>query len=83
MRYLPGRRRIRLTLDITAIQRDRILFLQGITGTEGPEEVVRRALRYYDRAVCAVAEGATIVARHRDGSVEYLRPEREMDALAG
>jgi hypothetical protein len=39
------------------------------------EEILIRALEYYDRAVCAsVIERSTITLRGRDGSLEDFRP---------
>jgi hypothetical protein len=39
------------------------------------EDLIVRALEYYDRAVCAaVIEKSSIVARHRDGTIEDLSP---------
>lgn len=48
-----------------------------------PDQVLEKAVRLLDTVVCAVIiEGARLVARHRDGSlqeieVEWERPSRQ------
>lgn len=53
---------------------DRITFLAAKLKTLDFEEVILKALAFYDLAVCAHLDGARLLAHHKDGSKEELKP---------
>lgn len=61
-------------LHLTQRKIDRIEFLMQHVRAVDAEEVLIRALEYFDRAVCGVIDHARITARHRDGSLEDFDP---------
>jgi len=64
-----------IRIHVTASFVDRLRFLMKQVRAVDEEEILIRALEYYDRAVCAsVIERSTITLRGRDGSLEDFRP---------
>ncbi len=67
---------VSVRINMTEQLRDRILYLMPLVRAIDPEEVIQRAIKFYDRGVCAaVIDGSRIIAEHRDGSLEDFRPE--------
>ena len=72
---LRSEQRFPVRLRVTIAFVDRLRFLMKQVRAVDEEEILIRALEYYDRAVCAsVIEKSTITLRGRDGSLEDFRP---------
>lgn len=57
--------RRRICVNLTAETIHRLRFMQDMEGNLDRDELVERALRFYDRCLSARAEGGEIVARFR------------------
>lgn len=62
---------VRVTLPTVVLDRVELL---GRVAELDRDELLERAVLYYDRAVCARVEGATIVARHKNKRREDFTP---------
>jgi len=72
---LRSEQRFPVRIHVTTSFVDRLRFLMKQVRAVDEEEILIRALEYYDRAVCAsVIEKSTITLRGRDGSLEDFRP---------
>jgi len=63
----------RLTLAVTPETRERLEHLQKRTGAASLEEVIRRALAYYDTLVRVEEEGGRVVVEPKKGGAKELR----------
>lgn len=64
----------------TALSEDRLRFLRDQLGLSDFNQVVERAVKFFDLAVCAHLDGAQLCVRHRDGTQEALDVRREPEA---
>ena len=72
MRKVPSRP---LTVKVPVDTLDRIPWLMELSDPFDLNEHVLRALRYYDRALCATKlENSEIVIRLKDGRIEEMMP---------
>jgi hypothetical protein len=69
------RKNLRLDVLVPPEAEDRIRFLMRVLSLPDRDELVARALRWFDRAVCPCAfEGARVVVELKGGAREDLSP---------
>lgn len=66
------KRYLRIQLPVECA--DRLPFLRKLADADDRNSLFLRALKYFDRALCAESEGARVIIHHKNGSLE------EMDA---
>ena len=64
-----------LRITLPELDCDRLAFIMELSETEERDDVILKAIRYYDAALCAVQlESSVIRIRHRDGTEEDFAP---------
>lgn len=64
-----------LRITLPELDCDRLAFIMELSETEERDDVILKALRYYDAALCGTKlEGSVIYIKHRDGTEEDFAP---------
>lgn len=70
----PEKRTLLRRITVPATFLDRLEFLKEATGAFDVEEVVNKAIAYYDRSICARREGSVIIFFDKLGRIEDADP---------
>lgn len=68
------KKKVPVTTMFTPNSLDRLAVLMEYYETTVPDDVIRKALHYLDRAVCAAAEGGVPFIQEKDGRVTEFTP---------